>query len=450
MEKRLEKYIFLFILLLVVFPYSMDEKNQLNNSKGVVRAYSRTELNISHSYLNYQIESTGEYLCYFTIEAIGNNYTVDGSASCLFTITDPYVEDLSLSISDSPIQYNLVQNNSGHFVSFSIINQTYPVGFPFSIQGSFIGNFSSTSSNINSYSFGMNWGTLVGYQKTTLTFDGQKYSILGSVNPTPHATGYMGLGILKLTWTETLVQGFSGTIHLQLRQIVEKCLIFDFKSWNATLGQTVVISVRNNCTFQIEGVVGVPNWINTNVSHFVILPNQSISISFVINPFATLGMNGSIEFIVYEPIYEINIISVTIIDEKLSNTLPNNLMTIIILSSIFIGSLAIGVSYYNRDYINAFISNVSQSKCSLKRLKTADPSWETIKSRREPILPNQELKVLEILFHQGALNQKSLANQLDVSTMTMSRIISRLETKRLLRREPVGMSNMIWLNKEKL
>jgi uncharacterized membrane protein len=43
-----------------------------------------------------------------------------------------------------------------------------------------------------------------------------------------------------------------------------------------------------------------------------------------------------------------------------------------------------------------------------------------------------------------------IADQLGVSAMAMSRIISRLETKRLLVRERLGMSNMIKLNKNQL
>jgi uncharacterized membrane protein len=48
------------------------------------------------------------------------------------------------------------------------------------------------------------------------------------------------------------------------------------------------------------------------------------------------------------------------------------------------------------------------------------------------------------------MNQKTIADQLGVSEMTMSRIISRLETKRLLVKERLGMSNMINLNENQL
>ncbi len=48
------------------------------------------------------------------------------------------------------------------------------------------------------------------------------------------------------------------------------------------------------------------------------------------------------------------------------------------------------------------------------------------------------------------MNQQAIANEMSVSKMTMSRIISRLETKRLLFRERLGFSNIIKLNKNQI
>ena len=94
----------------------------------------------------------------------------------------------------------------------------------------------------------------------------------------------------------------------------------------------------------------------------------------------------------------------------------------------------------------AAISSTIQKNFSEK----VELTWESLQSRWEPILPEQELQVLKILFDQGVINQKTIADQLGVSAMAMSRIISRLETKRLLVRERLGMSNMIKLNKNQL
>ncbi len=76
--------------------------------------------------------------------------------------------------------------------------------------------------------------------------------------------------------------------------------------------------------------------------------------------------------------------------------------------------------------------------------------WKSIQSRWQTILPENELKVIEILYRQGSMNQQAIADNMGVSKMTMSRIISRLEAKRLLFRERLGFSNIIKLNKNQI
>ena len=77
-------------------------------------------------------------------------------------------------------------------------------------------------------------------------------------------------------------------------------------------------------------------------------------------------------------------------------------------------------------------------------------TWQSIQAKWETILPENELKVIEILCKQGVLNQKTLGEELGLSAMSISRIISRLETKRLVIRKRLGMSNMIKLKKDHL
>ncbi|MHA2288990.1 MAG: helix-turn-helix transcriptional regulator [Promethearchaeota archaeon] len=60
------------------------------------------------------------------------------------------------------------------------------------------------------------------------------------------------------------------------------------------------------------------------------------------------------------------------------------------------------------------------------------------------------MQVVKILLKQGVLNQKTIAEEISISEMKMSRIISRLETKQLLVREKLGMSNLIKLDMKKL
>ena len=167
-------------------------------------------------------------------------------------------------------------------------------------------------------------------------------------------------------------------------------------------------------------------------------------VEFTINTQASIGLVGKVEIWIEhnEPIsFQVQVISEQV--KESSFPLPQSLMILLL-------AVILGVTIYQKEsvweliikYRTRFLNNSNFSK------KTTD--WQLISTKWATILPENELKVLEILFTKGKLNQKSLATELDVSEMTMSRIISRLETKQLVVREPLGMSNIIKLNKDLL
>ena len=111
--------------------------------------------------------------------------------------------------------------------------------------------------------------------------------------------------------------------------------------------------------------------------------------------------------------------------------------------------------------IESFSGNPTNSDDSFEKSKTLPNNatqigseslnirWKSIRSKWSPILPDREMKLLEILFINGSMNQQALADELGVSKGTISRIISRLESKNLLFRERFGISKLISLNKDR-
>ncbi|MHA2173867.1 MAG: MarR family transcriptional regulator [Candidatus Hodarchaeales archaeon] len=57
---------------------------------------------------------------------------------------------------------------------------------------------------------------------------------------------------------------------------------------------------------------------------------------------------------------------------------------------------------------------------------------------------------MEYLFFEGTVNQQNIADSLGFSRMAVSRLITKLEKKELLFREPSGFNKMINLNYERL
>lgn len=456
MEKRLENYLVILLLFLVWIPFStIDMKAGVSDNTEGFFSSTNTELIISSVELLYYIQPTGEYICQFTLEAIGNNLTEGGGVQCKFIISDLTIENFTILILNALVKPEKTENNTSSFISFAI-NDFIPDGFPFTIEGSFKGKYSLNASSIYTYTLGIDWGTTVGSQHTLITFE-DDYTIVSFSPPQPIIEST--LGVFELSWTETFVQGFNTTLKLHPRQLPNTFLIVNFlpSCWNATIGQTIHVPVHNIGVFEIEVLIVTPNWISTNVSHFKLIPDQKIIASFTVNSLASFGMNGTIEIIVWE-LWEPISIPVTVLDVEHYN----GLFPFLLVFSLFTGLLVIGMSYYQRDSIKEYINQWKKGKNALMKRavisstvqknfsEKVELTWESLQSRWEPILPEQELQVLKILFDQGVINQKMIADQLGVSAMAMSRIISRLETKRLLVRERLGMSNMIKLNKNQL
>jgi len=456
-KPRLERYSLIIFILLVCIPYTLSENQSKKMETSIVR---NTEIDISNIQLIYEIDPTGEYYCYFILEALGNNFTASGYAQCRFNVSDPNVEEFLLAISDEIVKVSQTKINNCTLITFSIYDQYIPVGHSFTIRGSFHGKSTCNDSSIFQYSLGIDWGTVAGSQHTKIKIDRQKFTIL-LVDPVPHFSEEIRLGIEELQWNEILLGRFNVNLKLQRRQTQEPFLIIDRQSWNASIGQTITISLLNNASFITHGRIYTPNWITKNVSIFEISPNQSIKISLKINSIASLGMNDSIIILILE------LRNPILIPVKVVNSAPDTgLASSILVIFAIIGILAISLGYYNRDTLMKYFTqnkiqegalakknpHTSQSVSTQNNRITeiTNQTWETVQMRWESILPEQELQVLKILLNQGTVNQKTIAEQLEVSEMTMSRIISRLETKRLLVRERFGISNLIKLNKKKL
>jgi len=238
----------------------------------------------------------------------------------------------------------------------------------------------------------------------------------------------------------------------------------DIDSWNATVGQTTEIILNNNGSFSIHGLVFTPNWITSNVTEFEIFPNQNLVIRLMISSRATVGMNDTIQIITDEFSDRITIN----VHVMFSGPYPDDLFILFSFLSLFITLGAIGLIYHQKNNIYKIIEKKKEKTntgTKLDSIVSSDTSlttsnrsftedtesiWRSIQTRWQRILPENELKVIEILYRQGSMNQQAIANKMGVSKMTISRIISRLEAKLLLKRERMGFSNIIKLNNNQI
>ncbi len=439
-------------------------------NKCSLNSTSNSNINISTVELIYKINSTGGYHCRFELVALGNSLTETGSGECQFIIQSPPIEGLELEyiseyISGDKINPDMISDDNISTISFP--TGIIPSNHRFSIIGHFYGIFNTNSSGKYSYQLGIDWGTTVlGEQSAEIRID-DCYSVV-KVFPAPRSTQTLLNYDLQYSWGEVSTTGFIALIEIIPKPSSEPFLEIGIASWNASAGERRFVSIRNTVEFNITGFILTPSWIKANDSNlfeFELSLQEQILVEFTVDHTVPVGSNGSITIVSSN--FDTIEIPVRVISA--SPTSPDLIPLLQIAS--FLSLIAIlGVIVYKRDEIIHFsreyrkdfskkdsssqvsdgINSLGDQAISDTISETQDTTWEEIQAKWETILPEKELHVISILFYQGSKNQKTIAKEIGVSKVTMSRIISRLETKRLVIRERFGISNMIKLKKDHL
>jgi uncharacterized membrane protein len=428
---------------------------------------SQTEFDIGTAQLYFDILTTGRYLCRFSLEIVGNEQTEQTFAKGNFKFSNMQIDNLTLALLGSQIDFSRLEEKNSSIYSF-FLNQFIPKGMQITLEGYFYGTFTHKSSEIHTYYLDIDWGTIIGLQNTRIRLDGRKFTIV-SIYPTQDELNPIGLGMVELLWNEVHAQRINITVKLHPRESPNTFLLVDLLAWNATTGQSIEIPITNIGSFDVQGWIITPDWISSNTTSFYLKPTQTIIILFSISESASSRLNGSIEIIshsLWEPI----VIPVYVQNNQSRNIIENPLvlilgfiliiMMITIILIVFhqkevIQQIIRKIRFFSDDILNEKESNNS-SAYSESVINSFDRNisensqfnWESVHSKWVSILPQQELQVLEILFSQGSMNQQAIANKMGLSKVTVSRIISRLEAKRLLNRERIGVSKIIKLNKD--
>ena len=431
---------------------------------------TQTDFNITHASSTFEIRPQGEYRCSFSLRVVGNEQTSHGNLNGSFRLEGKNLTDFNLRLSTVNVKSTVSTYDNFSVYSFTIDQELQP-GNVYELLGTFQGRFYENESGIYTYHLGIDWGTIVGEQETTIRLDDRFHTLDPPIEPEYYQVNHLFPYISEIKWVQSFKTGFTANLNILMKSSPNIYLKANIDSWNASVGQTTDVTLENNGSFSIHGWIITPNWITSNVTEFTITPDQKLVIRLSISLEATTGMNDTIQIVIDE-FFDIITILVSIVSDKTPESKnPNDLFLFFSILSLFIIIGAIGLTYHQRNNINTIIQNRKKRKEIPITGKESHPSlssdpslvtsnrtltkdmesvWKSIHSRWQPILPENELRVIEILFTQGSMNQQTIAEKMGVSKMTMSRVISRLEAKRLLFRERLGMSNMIKLNKNQI
>ncbi|MFX0207508.1 MAG: helix-turn-helix transcriptional regulator [Candidatus Hodarchaeota archaeon] len=415
----------------------------------VFTSQTPTELEIQSASIYFNIYQGGKYSCNFYLRGLGNERTAQSYAKCEFRISDNQTTNFSILLYDSPINSSLSINENSSICTF-ILDREIPIGTSFLLLGNFKGNFQENNSGIYTFQLGINWGTFVQVQQITVSID-KSEKIIPPIIPQPDEMIITTENTMALSWSYADTDEFNTQLTVFSRTSETHFLAVDLTSWEASLGQSIEVQIQNNGPLVAHVYVHTPTWIDSNTTYSSLISTQNLTILFSLNSEATVGVNGTIE-IISEELWEVIRIPVFVLYEEIPVSNYNDFFVpILVMSLVAITVLASVLLYNKRATIQKVVQKLMTSSEALNEgVNEGLIPWESVHSRWEAILPEQELKVLEILFIQGSMNQQAIARQMGVSKVTTSRIISRLEMKKLLIRNRYGVSKMIKLRKDRL
>ncbi|MHA1995804.1 MAG: helix-turn-helix transcriptional regulator [Candidatus Hodarchaeales archaeon] len=452
------------IIFFIIFPFfplfssDFTSVTWIQENKAL-NSLSETNVNISSANVDFVLHPNGDYHCLFTLLIVGDEHSSKTDFSGLFRVEGTNLSDFELTLSNGLINSSLFFYENFTLANFSTTTKLQ-AGQVYELWGYFKGTYAENNSGIYTYHLGVDWGTIVGYQETSISLD-HRYHVLIQSDLSPQSIRKPIEYITVLQWINSFATGFSTDLEIILFQSSSNIFlaIIPESLLDTSLGATRVLILRNTGTFLINGWIFSPSWVTCNISSFSLPPNHQLNIGVTINSQAREGSEGSIEIVTSE---FAEIITVPIHVSAKSPNIPANLFLFLILSFLIVG--VVGVSYNHRATISSYLS-VKKEQFSGSYSPPPNPSaippddtivnekettWKSITSRWKNILPENELEVLQILFFHGSMNQQAISDKMNISKMTISRIISRLEMKRLLSRKRTGMSNIIKLNEDRL
>ena len=428
-----------------------------------------TGFDIGECDLNYYIYSNGTYRCTFTLMIVGNDQSSSGNSPGIFLATGN-ISNVAMVFEQTSIdsQISLVGTNQTQ-IRFLITSVLQP-GNQYDLTGSYSGNYTSNTTSGLSFAFGINWGTRAGIQRTKIFLE--RGTVLLEISPSPHRT-FIVSGILQFEWTDVSKQEFISETKITT-DITIPLLSVNVNNWVITGSSSKLnVTFHSRAPFTLHCYLILPSWISTDVEDFEVKAQSNKSLTFVVEEFPPTGTKGIIE------IRTVELLTTIAIEVEYTKSNPINHFIIGIIlgligAGIFFGSFMI---YQNKEKIIVSMKSIKDALSRQKRVTVTDKvpindhseiinatsilkrnrhkeeitftSFNEVREKWSPFLKERELNVLNILFN-GEKNQQEIANELGLSKSTMSRIIVKLEQKRLVTRVKRGMSNIVKIESKNL
>ncbi|MFX0123008.1 MAG: helix-turn-helix transcriptional regulator [Candidatus Hodarchaeota archaeon] len=418
-----------------------------------------TVFDIGNVTLTYTIFENQSYQCTFFAQVHGNTETIEGNVPGTLIATGE-VNNVLLTFEGDVISPQITSISGNTQISFNIQSSLQP-GSEYELSGSYTG---LTSKN-EVASLGIDWGTRTSLLQTYIYLE--RGLVLLEVDPTAQRISVVAGGKLQLSWTDVNKQIFLATIDFS-SESTTRLMTANINTWTITSSKPLIVTIQSFVNYELHCFVVTPSWISANTTQFVIDPNSTKAVSFTLSDtLPPRGTTGIIQISAREILTKIEI-PVEIPTGSGSDPFIISLIAAFIGSAIFIVAVFL---FQNRQLI---VEKVSEFRTSLNKPVSQQTSstdlshsgvtesqqdfpvkesvrlkapWNEVEEKWQNFLNPNELNVLKLL-HEGPKNQQTIADELGLSKSTMSRLLARLEQKRLILRKKEGMSNIVTLNWE--
>jgi len=285
--------------------------------------------------------------------------------------------------------------------------------------------------------FSINWTQTVSVFSATVYLE--KYLMLLSTSPSPQTTSVINQRI-KMTWDTIMIDTFS--LLVEFKDSLEYEIITVSPTvWNIgnisrslkTIKQQFVIVNLLSTTIRVD-VINNNSWIDIE-SSFIVGPSSQKEIIAELDISKTGQFEGVILFNTNMSLQEVSCVVSVYVEDAL-----NPWMIVGLVLGIALLALG-GLAFYMFSQMKP-VEEVIEEKKSQEQIKNLKVD------KLEGFLNENEILVVKEVINKPGISQAQIVQNTGISKSTLSRIVTKMERKGLLKKKSVGMSHQLYIDKE--
>ncbi|MHA1169762.1 MAG: helix-turn-helix transcriptional regulator, partial [Candidatus Hodarchaeales archaeon] len=384
------------------------------------------------------------------------------------------IQDLSLQDSNGELLIHTTELRfNDTYVNYQFPRELSP-GERYSVIIKYRQETISDSSTEFRYTSGIDWLGTAGVQReTVLLYPGLS---LKSSSYQPHSISTVEGGWLKLTWYETAKGGFFTQLRYSRPLLNSLEIIPDQWELGTISSNSIPLDLElmffNDGDDSVSLVIETDEWFDVNMTNFVLEPGDREYVRCWITTTKQGVYTSSLKILTN---LSSNYIYTVSINVTIKNQADYGSLYLLAATALLVMIGGASFLYINRKKqiisIQSIYSRINENNRNIERnsgeveplimtnsanteylantdVIDPDPGIITRLNEMRDFLSEKENAVLEVLVKNDGISQQDIVRETGISKATVSRIVNRLLSKKLVEKRQSGMSNLIYLGKK--